>query len=129
MHIWNAVTGAELTRLEQGRSALRTVFSPDGSLVAAASNDSNAYVWAVNTGAERLRLKHDGAVTAIAFSVDGQLLATASGSLVHVWRIGSGEEAGRFTDPDSLQLVRFTAAGRPRRRRRRLGPDRESTER
>ena len=43
VHIWNAVTGAELTRLEQGRSALRTVFSPDGSLVAAASNDSNAY--------------------------------------------------------------------------------------
>jgi WD40 repeat protein len=58
---------------------LSVVFSPDGRLLATASDDKAARLWDPATG-EHLRTLagHDAEVTAVAFSPDGRLLATAS---------------------------------------------------
>ena len=48
-------------------------FSPDGRLVATASDDRTARVWDVARGKERARVTHDGWVWGVAFSPDGQL--------------------------------------------------------
>ena len=111
VHIWNGVTGAELSRAKQGRSTVVTTFSPDGSRVAGASTDSRAYVWAADSGQELLQLAHDGLVSAVSFSTDGRLLATASGPVVRLWQGDNGQERGRFTGPDPVQSIQFTAAG------------------
>jgi WD40 repeat protein len=53
-------------------------FSPDGRLLATASDDGSARVWEWAGGQERARVTHDEAVRGVAFSPDGGLLATAS---------------------------------------------------
>ena len=74
------------------REVRAVVFSPDGHLVASASNDSTVRVWETATGHCRSVLEgHSGWVSAVVFSPDGQLVASASGdSTVRVWGTATG---------------------------------------
>ena len=53
------------------------VFSPDGQVLATASEDKTARLWD-RQGQELARLNHEDEVKAVVFSPDGQVLATAS---------------------------------------------------
>ena len=54
-------------------------FSPDGQLIAAASNDGAVRLWDANRlDKERTVLRHPSSVRALAFSSDNRLLATGS---------------------------------------------------
>ncbi|MGD0069041.1 MAG: pentapeptide repeat-containing protein [Streptosporangiaceae bacterium] len=61
-------------------------FSPDGSLIATASDDA-AWIYETSSGALHRKLSgHTGGVTAVAFSPDGALIATAStDTTVRIW--------------------------------------------
>jgi WD40 repeat protein len=67
-------------------------FSPDGALLATASDDCTARIWEVATGTLRATLKgHVGGVRHINFSPDGALLATASyDDTTRLWNVASG---------------------------------------
>ena len=59
-------------------------FSPDGKLLASASQDKTVRLWDVDTGKNTTTLEHSDSVEAVAFSPDGQTLA--SGGLADtVW--------------------------------------------
>src|SRR5262249_30476957 len=80
--VWDARTGAKLRDLD-GHTNLATgaAFSPDGRLVATASQDATVRLWDAETGQELLLLPHKETVHRVCFSPDGRLLASVGGAL------------------------------------------------
>ena len=73
LRIWDALTGATLMTLKgHDHSVDGCAFSPDGTLIATASEDATVKIWVLKTGvAMRTFDAHSRSVYACAFSPDG----------------------------------------------------------
>jgi hypothetical protein len=93
----------------KGRTGVEGVaFSPDGALLATASDDRTARLWEVATGAMVHTLTgHTGWVTGVAFSPDGTLLATVShDQSVRLWKVATGQAVRQWevTPPSPVDI-------------------------
>ena len=105
--VFDAATGAELSRLDHDGPVNAVAFSPDGTRVATGSGDGSARVFDAATGAELCRLDHDGPVNAVAFSPDGTRVATASSDhRVRVWIVERDQLIRQAADRLKRNLTR-----------------------
>ena len=101
-----------MARLDRDGPVWAVAFSPDGTLVGAASDDGSVRVFEAATGTELARLGHDGAVRAVAFSPDGTRVCTASddGS-ARVFEAATGTELARLDHNGAVRAVAFSPDG------------------
>jgi len=115
--IWNAQSGALLVELKNECAVASGEWSPDGTLVATASDPNPSLsLWDASTGERRHQLALPAQVQALAFSPDGSLLlALTIDEAVTVWDPKSGQRTAVLREPavETLQRLRSSAAWSP----------------
>ncbi|MEM7124839.1 MAG: hypothetical protein AAF702_00845 [Chloroflexota bacterium] len=87
--------------------------SPDGNLLATASDDNSARIWSLKPVGELARLTHQDLVQKVAFSPNSQQIVTASeDSTARVWDVASGVEIARLIHEKDLRDAQFDASGK-----------------
>jgi WD40 repeat protein len=92
----------------------RAVFSPNGSLIATASDDRTARIWdAVTRQPVGPKMLHNDPVEDISFDPQGKVVATAAGKQIHFWNVASGKrEEQRLTLPEDVGGVAYSPDGK-----------------
>jgi WD40 repeat protein len=113
--VWAAATHDAVSRdLDHGGWIYSAQFSPDGSHIVTASDDT-AIVWNVSTGDKSLTLgDHRGPVFSARFSADGRRIVTASrDGRARVWNAKTGYSIGRPLEHSAaVKHAQFSPDGR-----------------
>jgi WD40 repeat protein/transcriptional regulator with XRE-family HTH domain len=105
----------DVLQLPLDDSAQSLAWSPDGTSVAAASNDGTARIWALDDGQEILRMPmgFNNVVYQVAFSPDGMQVATSSADgVVRTWQVTKSWQDDGLSHSDSVIAVAFSPDGR-----------------
>ena len=111
--LWDAATGSHIHTLHSGgdRQVMGIVFSPDGTLLAAAVSRWEVLLWEVATNRQVAKFDTPIGLGGVSLSFDGTLLATAGStylsdeikrSSVTVWDVVTGEPVSTFSGSEPV---------------------------
>ena len=107
--------GCDSSSTNHTEDILSLAFSPDGKLLATASDDSTVRISEAASGAEMARLTtHKSGITSVAFSPDGQILATGSyDQTIKLTEVSNGRELATLRGHrNEIWMLAFSPDGR-----------------
>ena len=106
LKLWN-FNNKELKNLgEHERRVTSVSFSPDGQMIASASEEDNTFkLWNIDGKDPKTLRGHDNWVTSVSFSPDGQIIASADDNTVKLWS-RDGKELATLKGLDSRSRIR-----------------------
>ena len=118
-HLWQVSTGTQTAVLSDPEGMGDSVaFSPDGAMLAVATNGGSTVLWNLSTRKVAATLSEpdgENTVWSVAFSRDGATLATADASgRTYLWNLATHKVIAAFTDPGSkpeVDSVAFSPKG------------------
>jgi WD40 repeat protein len=102
IRLWDVATGKELGQFPGFHGAISSVaFSPDGSMLASASEDHRIRLWSIGTQTLLRQLTgHQGSVKCVVFSpCSGVLASGAEDQTLRLWDAAKGEEVAKYRVP------------------------------
>jgi hypothetical protein len=115
IRIWNAETGANITRLRGDiEGIVSAVFSPDSSKLATIDREGTVHVWDAGRGSSLFRISGDTfGASSIAFSPNAKYLATAGrGNTLYIWNAATGSQHLRILKVSSKKsAIAFSEEG------------------
>jgi WD40 repeat protein/serine/threonine protein kinase len=113
-HLYDAATGRMMSQFQQQGGVVAGAFSPDGTHIAIACEDGNAWLWELYDALGRpMPLPQGNHIDEIAFSGDGRRLAVAGrGGYARVWDLFPAERGVRRLPGNDVEWVEFEPSGR-----------------
>jgi WD40 repeat protein len=116
VRLWHIAQDRQSTLLPTDKyvSDPQIAVSPDGKILATASERGTVQLWELATGKERLRITLAGArsVDGIAFAAHGQVLAISGDETIYLCGIATGKELGRLKAPAGQGGLAFSPDGK-----------------
>ncbi len=111
IEIWDTAYDT-VTEMSHDAVVTDMLFSPDGTKLYTASEDSTVRIWDPATGEELFRLQHGGPVRAVALSPNGYWLATGGDDqFARTWNVRSGKQIASVFHTGAVTDVDFSPGG------------------
>ena len=114
VQVWDLAKAKIHTFYGQGDLVESVAFSPDGRILASATEGS-VFLWDLTTGESTALSEHMEVIPGLAFSPDGSMLASTAftwDASIDLWDVASGRRSATLTGASRGRVVAFSPDGR-----------------